>query len=65
MRKEVPEWAQQSNIMNVSRTENTERKPRGSASDVDSNPESFYPLGQLPNVGIDQETNRAAGELEV
>ena len=32
---------------------------------VFSDPESFDPLGQLPDVEIDQETNRAAGELEV
>ena len=43
----------------------TERIPRRSATDVHSDPESFDPLRQLPDVEIDQETNRAAGELEV
>ena len=45
--------------------ENTERIPRKSATDIHSDLESFDPLGQLPDVEIDQETNRAAGELEV
>jgi hypothetical protein len=46
-------------------TEITEEIPRRSETDVYSNPESFDPLGQLPNIKIDQETNRTAGELEV
>ena len=46
-------------------TEITQRIPRRSVSDVPSDPESFDPLRQLPAVEIDQETNRAAGELEV
>ncbi len=65
MRKGVPEFAQRSKIMIVSRTEITERIPRRSKTDIHSDPESFDPLGQLPDVEIDQETNRAAGELEV
>ena len=35
-----------------------ERIPRRFVSDDDSDPESFDPLGQLPDVEIDQETNR-------
>jgi hypothetical protein len=46
-------------------TEITERIPRRSPTDVHSDPESFDPLRQLPDVEIDHETNRAAGELEV
>jgi hypothetical protein len=65
MRKGVPECAQRSKIMIVSRTEITERIPRRFVTDVHSDPKSFDPQGQLPDVEIDQETNRAAGELEV
>ena len=36
----------------------TERIPRRSVSDGHSDPESFDPLRQLPDVEIDQETNR-------
>ena len=39
-------------------TEITERIPRRSVSDGHSDPESFDPLRQLPDVEIDQETNR-------
>ncbi len=38
-------------------TEITERIPRRSATDVHSDPESFDPLGQLPDVEVYQETN--------
>ena len=49
------EFAQGSKKLNVSRTE---RIPRGSATDVHSDPQSFDPLRQLPDVEIYQETNR-------
>ncbi len=46
-------------------TEITERISRKFALDVHSDPEAFDPLGQLPDVEMDQETSRAAGELEL
>ena len=41
------------------------QRTRRTETDLHSDPQSFDPVGQLPNVEIDQQSNRATSELEI